>query len=302
MTATKHNGGSRLPHLLLLLFGVMCASSAVIIVKASHEHPILLASYRLLVAVVFLLPLFLRDCRRYRSSYGLPHLAASILPGFLLGLHFMSWIAAARMTAAVNASLLVNLSPVAMPFFLLVLVHERVNRQEIVGTLMAVCGLVVLSWSDFTVSPEHFWGDMLCLGSMLLFCWYLVTARRNNRAPSIWLYVVPVYTVAGVFCFLCALLLADPIKSYPPREIALILALAFFPTVIGHSVFNRSMQHLRGQVVSIVNMMQFIFAGTLAFVLLDEVPSRVFYVAAALVVCGGWTCVFGHARIQRKGA
>ena len=45
--------------------------------------------------------------------------------------------------------------------------------------------------------------------------------------------------------------------------------------------------NLRGQVVSIFNLNQFIFAGVLAFLLLGEVPKPRFYLASALVVAGG---------------
>lgn len=277
--------------LLILVFGVFCGSTAVIMIKASAEHPVLLASYRLLVAALVLTPVFLRDLHKHRALFRARDLRLSIVPGLALGLHFIIWNMGARMTRAVNASLIVNLTPIAMPFLLLAMIRERVNRGEIAGTAIALVGLVLLSGSDYTISREHFLGDMVCLLAMLCFCAYLVMGRKYRHVPSTVLYIVPVYYVAGIACFLCSLLFINPVKPYALREILLILGLGLIPTVLGHSIYNYSVRHLRGQMVSIVNMGQFIFAGLLAFLLLGEAPGLTFYLAAGLLVTGGYLAV-----------
>ena len=276
-----------------LVIGVFACSTAVIFIKESHEHAILLSSYRLLVAAAALTPVFIRDYRRHRDSYTRAHLRACLLPGLMLGLHFISWIIGARMTDAVNASLIVNLVPIAMPFLMLVMVHEKLTRGELLGTVLAIGGLLLLSAADYKLDREHFWGDVLCFVSMLLFAFYLALARKNRHFQSTWLYVVPLYYVAGIFCFIVALFFVNPVKPYPMREIGLVLALGIIPTVVGHSILNHSLKHLRGQVVSIVNMGQFIFAGIMAYIFLEEIPVLSFYLACVLVVTGTYTAIKG---------
>jgi len=271
-------------HLALLVFGNICCASAVIMIKLSGEHAMLLAAYRQLLAALLLSPLFLRDIRRS----GLPLktcLRTALLPGLALGLHFISWITAARMTPAVNASLIVNLVPIVMPFMLLFMVGERLHRNEVIATALALAGLLVLTGGGFRVDRASFVGDMLCLLSMLLLGFYLVLARINRRMPTIWLYVVPVYFIGGITAFLAALPVINPVKTYAANDIALIVGLALIPTVIGHSILNRSMKHLRGQVVSLFNMSQFVFAGIMAYFLLQETPASRFYPASAILVC-----------------
>ena len=276
-----------------LVLGVFACSTAVIFIKESREHAILLSSYRLLVAAIALTPVFVRDYRKHRDSYTRAHLHACALPGVALGLHFISWIIGARMTDAVNASLIVNLVPIAMPFLMLVMVHEKLTRGELAGTVLAIGGLLILSAADYKLNREHFWGDVLCFVSMLLFSFYLALARKNRHFQTTWLYVVPLYYVAGIFCFVVALFFVNPVKPYPAREMMLVLALGVIPTVVGHSILNHSLKHLRGQVVSIVNMGQFIFAGIMAYIFLHEVPAATFYMACALVVTGAYTAIRG---------
>ncbi|MDF7799743.1 DMT family transporter, partial [Pontiellaceae bacterium B1224] len=211
----------------------------------------------------------------------------SLIPGLLLGIHFMTWITAARMTNAANASLIVNLVPVVMPFILIALVSERVNRYEIWGTLLAVAGTLVLFGADYKISEEFFMGDVICFVSMLFLAVYLALGRRKRTYQSIWLYVVPIYAAAGTICFIISLFLVNPLtEPWSAKELWLLLGLAALPTVFGHSILNWAMTHLRGQLVSIVNMGQFIFAGIMAFIAFAEIPTLEFYPACALVIGG----------------
>ena len=87
---------------LLLLLGAFACSTSVIFMKASRIDPILLACYRLVVATLVLLPLFVRDLRAHRDRFGAPELRRTLLPGVVLGVHFISWIIGARLTPAVG--------------------------------------------------------------------------------------------------------------------------------------------------------------------------------------------------------
>lgn len=272
--------------IIYLVFGVFCCSTAVIFIKASVIHPVPLSSYRLLVAGAVLLPLFVRSWREHRTRYSLEHLRRTFWPALMLGLHFISWISGARLTTAANATLIVNLVPVAMPLFALRLAGEIMTATEVIGTALALGGVALLGSADFHLSRQYFWGDILCFVSMLLFAAYLAFGRKNRDFPSTWLYVVPLYLFAGLLCLLFAVFLTNPFQVSTAKEAMLILGLAIVPTVLGHSILNRSLVRFRTQLVSLVNMGQFTFAGVMAFLLLHEVPHWGFYLASALVMGG----------------
>ena len=290
----------------LLVFGVWACATAVIMIKLCRVHPVLLAACRLLVAAVVLAPLFARDLRRCRGRYGLALLRKTVLPGLLLGAHLVTWIIGARLTPAANSSLIVNMVPVAMPFLLYVLVRERLTRGELLATATAMAGVGVLAAADYRVGDTSFLGDVVCFVSMVLLAWYLALGRRNRDFPTIWLYVTPLYLFAGMACLIAALLTAGvwaapgvrgalqclglgdvhPLAVAAASDWMWILALGIIPTVMGHSILNYSMKHLRGQVVSITILGQFIFAGAMAYWILSEIPCWSFYPASVLVVGG----------------
>jgi len=274
----------------LLIFGVVACSSSVLFIKASHTQAILLSGLRLLLAAAALSPLLIRDLRRHPGGFRRPQLLATIVAGALLGVHFITWILGARGTAGANASLIVNMVPVAMPLFLLALTRERLTGSEIVGTAIAVCGVILLGGADLQLSREHFRGDVVCFVSMLLFCGYLALGRKNRGFATIWLYVVPLYLAGGLVC-LAAGAASEAISpsgaiAFDARELTMILGLGIVPTVIGHSILNYSMKHLRGQVVGVLNVFQFVSAGVLMFLVLGELPAATFYPASVLVLIG----------------
>jgi drug/metabolite transporter (DMT)-like permease len=279
--------------LALLAIAVFACATSVIFIKASAVHPVLLPAYRLGMGAVLLLPAFLGQWRAHRGSYTRAHVWRSVLPAALLALHFVAWTVGARMTPSANGSLLVNLVPLVMPFLLYLQVGEVINRREIAGTSLALAGILWLGAGDFRLERSHLLGDLMCLLAMVLFALYLVAARRNRDVPGLWLYVVPVYAMSSVMCFASATPFTAVFEILPGREYLLLLGLAAVPTVIGHTLLNHAMRHVRGQIVSVATTNQFVFAAALAYPLLGEVPRPGFYPAAALVMAGAWLVIRG---------
>jgi drug/metabolite transporter (DMT)-like permease len=261
---------------------VFFCSTAVIFIKLSETHPVIVAAGRLLLAAALLAPVWLRRLRAHGQSWRSVHLEHTVLPGILLGIHFITWILGARMTGAANASLIVNMVPIAMPF----LARDGIRRGEIVGTVIGMAGIMFLGTADFHVGWDTFLGDLICFVSMLFFASYLSTSRRSRDAADIWIFIVPVYAVAGLFCLAVTPFFVNPIQAYPAKELLLIAGLAVVPTILGHSSLLYCMKHMRSQVVAIGTLGQFVFAGIMAFFMLNEVPGWPFYLASILLVTG----------------
>ena len=273
-------------HFALLLFGVLSGATAVIMIKASTEHPFLVASYRLLVAAIVLTPLFYRDTRLNPCLFGWQQVRWAAVPALCLAIHFMSWTAGARMTQVANASLIANLTAVVMPFFIWVIFHERITRQEIFGSLFTLAGLAVLTGSSLRVSNTGITGDLICFGSMLCFALYLALGRKNGQRVTLWMYMVPLYWMAGLICLGSALFFVNPIKAYTLPNVLYILGLGLVPTTLSHTILNYSLKFFRGQVVSVTNLSQPIFATLMGLVFFGERPSPVFLIASVLILAG----------------
>jgi len=286
--------------MILLVFGVFCGSTAIIMIKASTEQPLLVASFRLLIAALVLSPFFFRDLHTYRETYGWQQVGRCVIPALILAVNFISWIIGGRMTQVASASLISNLTPVAMPFFLWALYKERITRLEVIGTLFTLAGLVALSGSSLSFSQTNFLGDLICLVSMLSFAGYLALGRKNGSGISLWLYMVPLYFIAGLACLICALPFVNPIKAYTLPNVLYIIGLGLIPTVFGHTILNFSMKHFSGQVVSVTNLSQPLFSTLLGFLIFGERPQTILYLSAGFILMGVLIVLFSGYTKQNK--
>jgi drug/metabolite transporter (DMT)-like permease len=278
---------------IFLLLGVMACSISAVFIRMSTTDPLVLAALRLSISSVVLSPVLIREMRKHGSAFTRDHLRRTHLPAIVLAFHLILWSIGARMTAVAQASLIVNLVPIGIPFFLYALAGERLNLPEVAGTLLAVLGLVALSIRDALSGGGSPAGNAVCFAAMLLFAFYLALGRRNRDFPSVWLYVIPVYGQAALICAIVALPRFHSFAAGSAREWALMCGLAIVPTVIGHSLLNAAMRRIRGQIVSLFNVGQFIFAGVMGFLIFGEAPRTVFYATSAVVVAGVAIVVFG---------
>lgn len=270
---------------VILMIGVFACSTAVIFLKESTWPPVMLAAARLLFAAILLLPFYLRIKARFPELSHRRLFRTSLIPAFMLAVHFMSWIYGVRLTTAANATIIVNLVPLAMPFIMFFMIHETPNRREWLATACAMIGLLIISFDDYHASREHFYGDMISFASMLTLALYLALSRRYRSVSNLWLYVIPVYLVSGCLCLISSLVIDDWSNvSYATREWLLIAALGIVPTIIGHSILNVAMRWFRGQVVSVVNLSQFVFAGLMAWPIFGEIPRPAFYLSCVFIV------------------
>jgi drug/metabolite transporter (DMT)-like permease len=277
---------------LLLFLGVFACSTSAVLIRMSTTNPFVLTAMRLVIAAFMLAPLFRIQLRRHGAAFTREHLRRTRLPALVLAAHMIAWTLGARITAVAQSSLIVNLVPIALPFFLFWIARERINRAEVAGTLLSILGLVLLSARDALTGGGRPAGDAVCFVSMLLFALYLALGRRNRDFPSVWLYVIPVYAQAALICLVVSLPWIRTFEFGSGREWAIMFGLAAIPTVCGHSLLNLAMRRIRGQVVSLCNSSQFLFAGAMGFLLFGEVPTAIFYVACAIVSAGVAIVVF----------
>lgn len=264
---------------LSVAIAVFACSTAVILIKATATPPIWLAAERLLIAAVVLAPLALRDARREGLAKG--WLRTAWWPGLFLAVHFATWAAGARMIPAANSTLIANFIPVVMPAIALLLLRERASALELAATAVGVGGVAFLAIGD--LRGGQFLGNAICVLSMVTFGIYLALSRRLRRG-SLWLYVTPLYAIAGALCAGTALAVEGPPPIPRAGELVLVAALGCVPTVIGHSLLNRAMGILRPQAVSIAALGNVPLAAVMAWALWGEVPTPAFWVAGAACI------------------
>ncbi|WP_211227891.1 DMT family transporter [Spirochaeta cellobiosiphila] len=273
---------------LILTLGIAAASSSIIMIKFSTMSPLWLSSLRLFIAVLALSPLFINEVKKHKKEEVFGWIKKAIIPGILLSLHFMTWIFSARLIPAANSTLIVNLSPLAMPAIIFILARQRITRLEFIATIWALIGVYILIGQDFSLSKDYLQGDAVSLISMLLFTLYLALANKWGKGIPLWGYLVPLYFTAAIIAMLGAIIQRAPLDLMNDYNWLNALLLGLIPTVMGHSIFNYSMTKIRPQIVTLANLSQVVFASVYGFLFFDEIPTWNLYVAAAFILSAAY--------------
>jgi len=152
--------------LLILGIGIVCSALSFVFIRESSDAAVTLAGWRVMLAALILLPIYWISRRRHGDLNALGVLKRSLIPGIILAVHFIAWVVGARLTPGANASLMVNLMPLVMPFLMFGFYQERLSRRDAIATTLALTGLLILGISDVQINIKHLLGDLICLLSM----------------------------------------------------------------------------------------------------------------------------------------
>lgn len=282
----------------LLVLAVAALASSVVFIRFSSLSPGEISGWRMAFGALCFLP-FVRPGQW--SKLGKGAWIRAICGGILLGTHFVTWVMGARATVAANATLLVNLVPLVLPFLLFPLAGEKVRRRDWIGTLLGFGGVLVLVGASFE-SGDTWRGDMICLGSMILLALYMALGRKAaSLFPATAPWVVPVFATASLTCFAIEATSQHSLRLPPPSEWKWIFLIVICPTLLGHGLIARALRYWRGQVVGVATGGQFLFAGVYGWFAFGEKPGVWFPLGAALIIAGT-RVVAGHGKHHPAGA
>ena len=132
--------------------------------------------------------------------------------------------------------------------------------------------------------PQAPLGNALALTAALLVSVYLLIGRAVRQRASLWAYALPVYAVAAVVVWTCALGAGTELFGHEPAFYGWTLAMAAGPQLVGHSAFNYAVKVIPAATLGLLSLTEPIVATALAFVLFSEVPAPLVFVGAAVVL------------------
>ncbi len=277
------------------------ASSSIFIRLAQDENvpSLVIAAWRTLLASAILVPLAL--LRRRTELRGLQRrdwlLAA--LSGFMLGLHFATWISSLAYTTITSSTVLVATVPLwvglASPFVL----DEPLTSAVKTGILIAMFGAIVIGVADLVnwegtgallansaEASRPLLGNTLALIGGITSAAYLLIGRKLRQGLSLLSYTAVVYGMAALTLLTFALANGENMFGYPPQVFALFLAMALIPQMVGHSSLNWALSFLPAAFVSVAVISEPIGASVLGMVFFQEYPGPIVLLGSILILIG----------------
>ncbi len=285
---------------LILIVGLVSLGISAILIRFASSAPgLAIAVWRTVFATVLLAPFALPkigpEVRRFTGRDWRLILTA----GVFLGLHFIVWIESLYHTSVASATVLVTTSPLFIAVLGFLVLRERLALRTVVAIVVAVVGAALIGLGDASDAafPNAVLGNGLALTASLLVAVYLLIGRAVRQHTSFLAYLFPLYATAAATILAVALVRGTPLVQ-PWPILALCLAMAVLPQLIGHGSFNYAVKYFPAALLGLLSLAEPIVSSILASVLFGEVPGPLALLGMVVVV-GSIAVVFAP-RLRRS--
>jgi drug/metabolite transporter (DMT)-like permease len=284
------------PPNLVLLVSIVAVSTASILIRLTDAPPMAIATWRLILSTLMLLPFFLnRSGISKLSTMERSDLLMLVGVGVVLAVHFATWITSLSFTSVASSVIFVHVDPIFVALVSHFVLGEKVSRRVALGIGIAFLGASIIALGDLGVGGENLLGDALSLIGAIALGIYIMAGRRLRQKLDLTTYVTPVYAVSAIMLAFGSAVVGAPLTGYDSETILMFAAIALVPMIFGHTLYNWALKWISAPVVSISLLGEPVGASLLAFLILGESPSPLTLVGGAVTLAGILVCTYRPA-------
>jgi drug/metabolite transporter (DMT)-like permease len=280
-----------------MLFALLAlAFASIFIVRLDHAGvpPLTIAFYRMAISTVLLAPFALRF--KWQEIRSLPRreLLFVALGGLCLAVHFAAWISSLQYIPIATSVVLVNSHPLLVVIASYFFLGERPSRRQLIGTLIGLAGMLIMGRAGFAGVGMAPLGNALAIAGALAIVGYFIVGRKVRARVSLLAYVTPLYAVCSVVLLGCVLATESRLYPYDSNVWLYLAALAIVPTILGHTVFNWAIKHIRPSAISVAFLGEPVIAAALALLFFGQRPSGSTLIGGIFVLSGVYLTTSAH--------
>jgi drug/metabolite transporter (DMT)-like permease len=269
----------------LLTVAVLAVSTSGPLVREADAPGLSIAFWRTFlgaaVVVVIAVIRHRSELRGLRSE----QVRIAVVAGVFLGFHFAAWIPSLSFTTVASSVALVCTQPVWAA------VIARARGEHVAGTAwigiaIALCGVLVLTGVDLSVSGRALFGDALALAGGVLAAAYVTAGSDARRSMSTTTYTSLCYSVAASGLLVACVVGRQSVTGYDAHTWWVLVAITVGPQLLGHTLVNRVLRTFTATVVSMAILFEIVGATLIAWWWFDEAPPSGAYPAATLIAAG----------------
>ncbi len=283
---------------LILCAATIFVSFSGIFVRLANETGFISAFYRILFALLFIAPVYLTRKRRGN----LADIVACLLGGFLFGYELALWNMSVVLLNATIPTLLVNLSCIWIGLFSFLVLKERISLAHWIGTAIALIGVVVIIGYTSILELKIEKGVLYAiLCSVMISVYTLLVKKARNRIDSI---SVLFYTLLGSLIGLItwALIGKENLRPLSNLSWPYLIGLGILVQGFGYLSINYALGYISSAKVTLMLLLQPVFTGLLAAVLLDEKLKTSQILGSTIVLLGLLISFITIGKDESKGS
>jgi drug/metabolite transporter (DMT)-like permease len=270
---------------LLLVVALCAVSTSGPLVREASAPTLAVAFWRTALASAVIVPIAVW---RHRDEWRrLPPGAArtAVVAGVFLALHFGSWIPSLSFTSVASSVALTCTQPVWAALMARAR-GELVAPRAWLGIAVALCGALLLTGVDLTLSGRALFGDALALAGGVFAAAYVTVGADARKSMSTTVYTAVCYPVAAVGLVAACVAGRQNLADYSAHTWWILLAITVGPQLLGHTLVNRVLRSISATTVSVVILFEIVGASGVAWWWFGETPSAGAYPAAVLIALG----------------
>ncbi|NYB73297.1 DMT family transporter [Sedimentibacter hydroxybenzoicus DSM 7310] len=274
------------PSKYIVLAGTFFTSLSSIIIRFSTAPALAISSYRMLFTCIMLLPVIIKNRDEF-TELNKKNLILCIISGIFLAFHYATWISSIKLTTIANSTILVSCSPIFVALANYFIIKEKLSKKMIISIAVSLAGTIIIALESADASAGNMMlGNTLAFLGAIFVAGYLVIGGIVRKNLSAGAYVFIVYSVSTVVLFIMCLLSGTSIYPYPPREFTLFISLAFFCSILGHTLYNYMVKYVSSTLISVSTLSEPIFASLMALLIFKEIPSLYTLLGGIIIIAG----------------
>ncbi len=195
------------------------------------------------------------------------------------------------MTSAVNGSIIMTLTPVAVLLWSYLLLKEKITPRKVLGILLGLVGAIVIIYeTNQSYQTGNWLGDLLVLINGASYGCYLVLVKPLMKKYKPLTVVTWVFTLSIVMVLPIGM--SDIFEAlrvtFPPKAIWSIVYVVFGVTILAYFLNIWSLIRVNASVVGAFIYLQPIFATLNAILFFGEVLLLKHIVASLFIFSGVW--------------
>ncbi|QIB70584.1 DMT family transporter [Aminipila butyrica] len=277
----------------VVILAVIAAAFSSIFVRLTSAPPMAIGFYRLTFALPIFAGITLVRHRQEVMTLTKKQLGGCAIAGIFLAGHFFSWFTGVGHTSVASATVLAMTDPFMILLISVFIFKEKTNKKAVAGVVVAFIGSVIISGSDYSISSEVLFGDVMSLFAALFIGLYLMAGNKFRKGIPAAVYVFFVFFFCWLTFALGMLVTKTPFTGYSTEDMFWIFVMAMVCQIGAHAVFNWCLGYTSALYIATCENLETFIATGLAVVLFAEIPS-LWQVIGGLTIVAGVTYYTRH--------
>jgi drug/metabolite transporter (DMT)-like permease len=273
--------------------GVLFGTAAILIRFLSSTDAFTIAFWRLIIACFALSTILILFKKKLDLNTIRRNALQLMILGALLALHFVLFVSAVKDTTILNATVLVNTTPIFSVFISSSISKLKPSKPALASLMIAFAGASIIALADTSnskniVTPTTK-GDAEAMLAALVESLYLNYGTNVRKQMDIISIMLPIYATAGLTIGLLSIPASNKtVVAFPisPQVILELVGLGLLPTAIAHTLYFSSLLNLKSFETATMALIEPIGATALGILVFQEIPRAPFVLGAALILVG----------------